>query len=46
VHVVTFILFVIIVTSSPVVLTAGYGVDTDDDHAELDADYVADYVEE
>ncbi len=30
VHVITFILFVIIVTTSPVVLASGYGSDTDD----------------
>ena len=32
VHVVTFILFVIIVTASPVVLAADYGTDADDRH--------------
>jgi uncharacterized membrane protein len=34
VHVVTFILFVIIVTASPVVLAPGYGTDADDTNSE------------
>jgi uncharacterized membrane protein len=37
VHVITFVLFVIIVTTSPVVLAAGYGVDPGDDYDD-DAD--------
>jgi len=36
VHVVTFILFVIIVTASPVVLTPGYGSDAGDEYDEYD----------
>ena len=34
VHVVTFLLFVVIVTASPVVLAPGYGSDADDEYAE------------
>ncbi len=46
VHVITFILFVIIVTASPVVLTAGYGMDDGDDlDLDLDLDDF-DHVEE
>jgi uncharacterized membrane protein len=44
VHIVTFILFVIIVTASPVVLAPGYGLTTDDEYDEygqLDKSFAA-----
>ncbi len=46
VHVITFILFVIIVTTSPVVLARGYGADPDDDaEDESDLEYEYQYDE-
>ena len=46
VHVITFILFVIIVTTAPVVLARGYGTDTADDvEYESDAEHEYQYDE-